>query len=140
MKRTLTERIELFNSSDIYPVVSSNFCNGRDVPDVVASIARGGAKIIQLREKTCSDLMLFELTKQCKKITDAYNMLLIVDDRLDIAIAAGADGVHLGQDDLPISVARKLAPDLLIGASTHNKNEIFEAMDAECQDVSEDLK
>ena len=132
MKRTLTERIELFNSTDIYPVVSSNFCNGRDVPDVVASIARGGAKIIQLREKKCSDLMLFELTKQCKKITDAYNMLLIVDDRLDIAIAAGADGVHLGQDDLPISVARKLAPDLLIGASTHNKNEIFEAMDAEC--------
>ncbi|MBO7298264.1 MAG: thiamine phosphate synthase [Kiritimatiellae bacterium] len=132
MKRTLAERIEMFNSSDIYPVVSSNFCNGRDVTDVVASIARGGAKIVQLREKTCSDHQLFELTKQCKMITDEYNMLLIVDDRLDIALAAGADGVHLGQDDLPISVARNLAPELLLGASTHNKNEILEAMDAGC--------
>ena len=115
MKRTLTERIELFNSSDIYPFVSSNFCNGRDVLDVVASIARGGAKIIQLREKTCSDLMLFELTKQCKKITDAYNMLLIVDDRLDIAIAAGADGliveVHENPECAWSDGAQSLKPD-----------------------------
>ena len=99
--RTLQERIEIFKDSDIYPVVSSEFCNGRDVCNIVADIARAGAKIVQLREKNISDCAMFELVKKCKLITSNYQMLLIIDDRLDIAMAAGADGVHLGQDDFP---------------------------------------
>ena len=109
--RTFAERLDLFKSSDIYPVVSSEFCNNRDVCDIVADIACAGAKIIQLREKNLSDCAMFELVKKCKLITDKYDMLLLVDDRVDIAISCGADGVHLGQDDFPLAEAKKLAPE-----------------------------
>ena len=130
--RTLQERIDIFKSSDLYPVVSSEFCNGRSVLLVVEKIAAAGAKLVQIREKNISDKALFELVGQCKLITDKYNMLLIVDDRVDIAIAAGADGVHLGQDDFPLALARKLAPELLLGASTHNADEIRKAIADGC--------
>ena len=130
--RTLKERIALFEKSDLYPVVSSEFCNGRDVCDIVAEIAAGGAKIVQIREKHQSDAAVFELVKKCKLITDRFNMLLIVDDRLDIAMAAGADGVHLGQEDFPLSEAKKLAPEMLFGISTHNACEITEALAGNC--------
>ena len=129
--RTLQEKIELFEKSDIYPVVSSEFCSG-DVFDTVADIALGGAKIVQLREKKLSDSAVFELVKKCRTITDKYGMLLIVDDRLDIAMAAGADGVHLGQDDFPLPEAKKLAPDMLFGISTHNAAEIRQAIADGC--------
>ena len=130
--RTLPERIEMFEKSDLYPVVSSEFCNGRDVCDIVADIARGGAKIVQIREKNLSDLAVLELVRKCKRITEHYQMLLIVDDRLDIAMASGADGVHLGQEDLPLSEAKKLAPDMLFGVSTHNAAEIEKALADGC--------
>ncbi len=130
--RTLAERIELFKSSDLYPVVSSEFCNGRNAVDIVSSIAEGGAKLVQIREKNLSDSAMFELVKKCKLITGHYQMLLIVDDRLDIAMAAGADGVHLGQDDFPLREAKKLAPDMLLGISTHNDGEIRSALADGC--------
>ena len=132
MMHTLSERIETFKSSDLYPVVSSEFCNGRDVCDIVAAIASAGAKIVQIREKNISDCAMFELVKKCKLITDRYQMLLIVDDRLDIAMAAGADGVHLGQEDFPLTAARKLAPDMFFGVSTHNAEEIRKALADGC--------
>ena len=122
--RTLSERLEIFNRSDLYPVVSSEFCNGRNVCDIVAAIASAGAKIVQIREKNISDCAMFELVRKCKLITDNYPMLLIVDDRVDIAMAAGADGVHLGQDDFPLTAAKKLSPDMFFGVSTHNAEEI----------------
>ena len=130
--RTLTERIDIFKSSDLYPVVSSEFCNGRNVCDIVAGIASAGAKIVQIREKNISDSAMFELVQKCKKITDNYQMLLIVDDRVDIAIAAGADGVHLGQEDFPLTEAKKLAPDMFFGVSTHNAEEIRKALADGC--------
>ena len=130
--RTLAERIELFKNSDIYPVVSSDFCNGTDACDIVASIAAGGAKIVQIREKHLSDAAVFELVKRCKLITDKFKMLLIVDDRLDIAMAAGADGVHLGQEDFPLIEAKKLAPEMIFGVSTHNADEIKQALADGC--------
>ena len=132
MMRTLSERIETFKNSDLYPVVSSEFCNGRDVCDIVAAIAAAGAKIVQIREKNISDCAMFELVQKCKLITDRYLMLLIVDDRLDIAMAAGADGVHLGQEDFPLTAARKLAPDMFFGVSTHNAEEIRKALADGC--------
>ena len=130
--RTHTERVEMFKNSDLYPVISSEFCNGRDVCDILADIASAGAKLVQIREKNISDCAMFELVKKCKHITDKYQMLLIVDDRLDIAMAAGADGVHLGQDDFPLTEARKLAPDMLLGVSTHNEEEIRKALTEKC--------
>ena len=130
--RTLSEKLELFNSSDLYPVVSSEFCNGRNVCDIVSGIAAAGAKIVQIREKNISDAAMFELVTKCKAITDRYAMLLIVDDRLDIAMAARADGVHLGQDDFPLTEAKKLAPEMFFGVSTHNAEEIFKAQADGC--------
>ena len=130
--RTLTERIEIFKSSDLYPVVSSEFCNGRNVCDILAGIASAGAKIVQIREKNISDSAMFELVSRCKLITDRFQMLLIVDDRVDIAMAAGADGVHLGQEDFPLVEAKKIAPDMFFGVSTHNADEIRQALADGC--------
>ena len=126
--RSLPERIKIFSQSDLYPVISSEFCNNRNVCNIVADIAAAGAKIVQIREKNISDCAMFELAQQCKKITSRYQMLLIIDDRVDIAIAVGADGVHLGQDDFPLCEAKKLAPDILFGVSTHNEKEIHQAI------------
>ena len=130
--RALSERLEKFRSSDLYPVVSGAFCNGRDVCSIVADIAEAGAGIVQIREKELSDSSMFELVKKCREITDHYAMLLIVDDRVDIAMAAGADGVHLGQEDFPLSEAKKLAPEMLFGVSTHNAEEIRNALADGC--------
>ena len=130
--RTLADRIEIFKNSDLYPVVSSEFCNDRDVCEVVSGIAAAGARIVQIREKNISDCAMFELVQKCKRITDTYQMLLIVDDRLDIAMAAEADGVHLGQDDFPLAEARILAPEMVFGVSTHNAAEIRKALTDGC--------
>ena len=130
--RTLSERLEKFRSSDLYPVVSGAFCNGRDVCSIVADIAEAGAGIVQIREKDLSDSSMFERVKKCREITDHYAMLLIVDDRVDIAMAAGADGVHLGQEDFPLTEAKKLAPEMLFGVSTHNAEEIRKALSDGC--------
>ncbi len=130
--RTISERLDIFRSSELYPVVSSEFCLGRDVCSIVADIAAAGAKIVQIREKNLSDSSMFELVKKCREITDRYGMLLIVDDRVDIAIAAGADGVHLGQEDFPLTEAKKLAPEMLFGVSTHNAEEIRRALSDNC--------
>ena len=130
--RTLSERLDIFRSSELYPVVSSEFCLGRDVCSIVADIAAAGAKIVQIREKNLSDSSMFELVKKCKEITDRSGMLLIVDDRVDIAVATGADGVHLGQEDFPLTEAKKLAPEMLFGVSTHNAEEIHRALSDNC--------
>ncbi|MBE6384972.1 MAG: thiamine phosphate synthase [Lentisphaerae bacterium] len=130
--RTLTERIEIFKSSDLYPVISSEFCNGRDTCEILSGIAAAGARVVQIREKNISDCAMFELVRKCKKITDRCQMLLIVDDRLDIAMAAGADGVHLGQEDFPLPEAKKLAPGMFFGVSTHNAEEIQKALAEGC--------
>lgn len=126
------ERIARFAASDIYPVISPEFCSGRGVEDILAGIAAGGAKVVQIRAKNASTNDLLALVRQCKAITDPCGILLIVDDRLDVALAAGADGVHLGQEDLPVAEAVRLAPDLLIGCSTHNPEEIASAQKDGC--------
>lgn len=127
-----TERLAAFEESFIYPVVSSEFCGGKSILEVIELLAVNGAKIVQLREKNRSCGDLYTLACQCRELTARYRMLMIVDDRLDIALACHADGVHLGQDDLPVAAARKLAPELLIGASTHNAGEIRIAQESRC--------
>ena len=129
---TLAERIEAFRSTDVYPVVTSEFCAGRPAADVAASILAGGARILQIREKTMPDRPFLDLLRQVRKLTWDHGALLIVDDRVDAALIAQADGVHLGQDDLPLPDARRIAPDLLIGVSTHNAEEIHRAQDEGC--------
>ena len=129
---TLNERIEAFRHTDVYPVVTSEFCAGRSPVDVAASLLAGGARILQIREKTMPDRPFLELLRQARELTWDCSALLIVDDRVDAALIAQADGVHLGQDDLPLPDARRIAPDLLIGVSTHNADEIRRAQDEGC--------
>lgn len=111
----------------LYPVISPEFCAGRDPFAVFAAAVRGGAKIIQLRLKNASAKELFDLACAVRPVADAARVLVMIDDRLDVALAADADGVHLGQDDLPLTAARAAAPELLLGNSTHNAEEIVRA-------------
>ncbi len=129
---TLNERIEAFRRTDVYPVVTSEFCAGRQPAEVAASLLAGGARILQIREKTMPDRPFLELLRQVRELTWDCGALLIVDDRVDAALISQADGVHLGQDDLPLPDARRIAPDLLIGVSTHNADEIRQAQDEGC--------
>lgn len=126
------ERMAAFERSFIYPVVSSEFCNGKSVVEVITQLAENGAKVVQLREKHRSDADLFALATLCRDVTARYGMLLFIDDRLDIALAVDADGVHLGQEDLPVAAGRKIAPELIIGTSTHNAAEVIAAGRAGC--------
>ncbi len=126
----LNEKLKLFSDVDIYPVISSEFCLGRKPVDVLRQIADGGAKIVQLREKNIQINEIAKLANLYRKITAEYNMLLIINDHIDIAMESGADGIHLGQDDTPLIDARQEAPGLILGVSTHS---VKEAVDA-CND------
>ncbi len=124
------KKIKEFEAIDVYPVISSEFCLSRPPLDILKSVADGGAKVVQLREKNMTKKEIFKLALKYREITDSYSMLLILNDHIDIALACGADGVHLGQDDLPIETAVKLAPELIIGSSTHSIEEAVEAQNA----------
>lgn len=85
----------------------------------IKAACQGGVDLVQLREKTLSSRDYYELAQQVKTITDQFKVPLLIDDRLDIALAVQAAGVHLGQKDLPVAVARQLlGPDAIIGATT----------------------
>jgi thiamine-phosphate pyrophosphorylase len=95
----------------------------------IAEAAAGGADVIQLREKGLSDRQLLTRAHEVRKWTRAAGLLFIVNDRPDIALLADADGVHLGQNDLPVREARRiLGPDRLIGVSTHTVEQIRRAV------------
>ena len=117
----------MFRQVDIYPVTCERLSAGRSNLEVLNGVIQGGAKIIQLREKECHTKDLYYLALKFREITTAAGILLIINDHVDIALAVEADGVHLGQKDLPPKVARKLAPELLIGASTHTLEQALEA-------------
>ena len=129
---THAERVEAFRRTDVYPVVTTDFCAGRNPIDIARSILEGGATIIQMREKTMPDGDFMMLLRQARQLTREYGALLIVDDRVDAALAVDADGVHLGQEDFPVPDARRLGPDLIIGVSTHNPEEIRQAQADGC--------
>ncbi len=120
-------RLEKFKNVDIYPVTCQELSKGRTNLEVLDAVLAGGAKIIQLREKDWSKKEIYDLAIEFKKRTILNNALLIINDYLDIALAVQADGVHLGQDDLPVSAARKITDDLIIGASSHNIQEALQA-------------
>jgi len=119
--------MEAFLKIDLYPVISSEFCGGKNPIEVLRQIADGGAKIVQMREKNIDDEHFILLAEEFRKITLEYKMLLIINDRVEIALRIGADGVHLGQDDMPLGIAKKLGPALLFGLSTHSLEEVVNA-------------
>lgn len=89
--------------------------------EIVAQLLVGGARLIQLRDKDASAKELLETTRACLKLTRAVGARLIINDRVDVAMASDADGVHLGQEDLAVSEARALlGSEKIIGLSTHS--------------------
>lgn len=94
----------------------------------VEEALKGGVTLVQLREKERSTREYLELAKEVHEITLKYNVPLIIDDRLDVAMAADTEGVHLGQSDMPINIARKiLGPDKIIGATAKTVPQALEA-------------
>ena len=95
---------------------------GPGLVDLLAAAIRGGVDVVQIREKTLPDRELLPLLEQARELTRSLDVPLVVNDRPDLALLAGADYVHLGQDDLPLAAARRLG--LAVGLSTHTPAEV----------------
>ncbi len=118
--KTLAERMKIFTEEvTIYPVSCEPLCEGRSDSQWLEAVLAGGAKIVQLRDKVSDDRTLCAKAMMFREKTRAAGALLIVNNRLDIALISGADGVHLGNSDIPAEEARRLAPELIIGVSAN---------------------
>ena len=114
---------------DLYVVTDEKLIRGPTHQQIAKKAVAGGADVIQLRDKAMTGRELFITACEIREITRISGALFIVNDRIDIAIASGADGVHLGQDDLPLCEARQMAPeDFIIGVSVGS---VAEAVNAE---------
>ena len=112
----------------LYAIIDRAAAGNRDLAEVAAAAIRGGADVIQLRDKTASARQLREEAARILPLARAAGIPLIINDRADVATSAGADGVHLGQDDLPIAAAREVVgPHRLIGQSTHSLEQALAA-------------
>lgn len=108
----------------IYLVTDRGLLQGRDLMDAVAEAIEGGVTLIQLREKDISSREFYQLALRVKELAHSRGVPLLINDRLDIALAVDADGLHIGQDDLPVQVARKLlGPDKILGLSVSTVKE-----------------
>lgn len=113
----------------IYLVTDDGCLQGRPLLECVREALEGGVTLVQYRAKTASNAEMYNEALQLKALCDSFKVPLIINDRLDIAMAVGAAGVHLGQDDLPCAVARKiLGVDYIIGVSAHNPAEAKAAL------------
>jgi thiamine-phosphate pyrophosphorylase len=112
----------------LYVITGESFHPGRPLLEVMEQAIIGGADIIQLRDKSSSKRDILIKARGLRELTRRYGVTFIVNDHIDIALAVDADGIHLGQDDLPIAEARKIVgPDKWIGISTHAIEEAREA-------------
>jgi thiamine-phosphate diphosphorylase len=112
----------------LYAILDPEQTQGRAAADTLRQLLAGGAAIVQLRVKTMAPRNFLELARFARAETRTYGCKLIINDRVDVALACDADGVHLGQDDLPLAAGRKLLGQKIVGVSTHD---IEQARDAE---------
>jgi thiamine-phosphate pyrophosphorylase len=118
-----------FMNCDLYVITDTTLSCGRPHEEIARLAIDGGADVIQLRDKACSIPELVASGKRVRLVTRRTGTLFIVNDRLDAAIACGADGVHLGQDDMQVRSARAIAPhDFLIGVSVGSRAEAQRAI------------
>jgi thiamine-phosphate pyrophosphorylase len=103
----------------LYVVLDRSVARERDLDEILAAAIDGGCRMVQLREKEWPSGRLLPFAERLQARCRAAGVTFIINDRVDLALAVGADGVHLGQDDLPAREARGLAPGLLLGVSTH---------------------
>lgn len=115
----------------IYFVTDSTGMDGTQLSDIVEKACRGGVTLVQLREKDRCGRDFLSLARQVKKITDKYNVPLIINDRVDIALACDAAGVHVGNEDIPVSDVRKiLGSEKIIGATAKSIEQAVKAQEA----------
>lgn len=112
----------------IYTLIDTTYVSPADIVRTAAKLISGGAGMIQLRAKGMSAKKMLEAARGLRRACARGSVTLIINDRVDIALSCGADGVHLGQDDLPVGEARKLlGAGAIIGLSTHNASEAAQA-------------
>ncbi len=112
--------LKALSGTRLYPLTDRGV-SGMTLADQVSHLSQGGATIVQLREKALSPLHFYREAIEALRVARESSIKIIINDRVDMALALKADGVHLGQDDLPPQVARELlGPDVIIGFSTHN--------------------
>ena len=115
----------------IYLISARKLLADGNLLPVIEDLLEAGLKMLQLREKDLAAAELFPLASQLRKLTSHFDCKLLINDRVDLALAVNADGVHLGGHSLPIAVARQLlGPEKLIGVSTHSASEISQAASA----------
>lgn len=113
---------------ELYVVTDEQLSRGLSHAEIARQAVQGGADVVQLREKNATGRSFYEAAVEVREVTRGSGTLFIVNDRLDVAMAVGADGVHLGQNDMPLLAARKVAPnDLLIGISVGTVQEAVQA-------------
>jgi thiamine-phosphate pyrophosphorylase len=108
----------------IYPVSCEPLANGRSDIEWLEGVLAGGAKIVQLRDKYSDDRAFYQKALIFREKTNNAGALFIVNNRVDIAMLAHADGVHLGNNDLPVEKVREFGPDLIIGVSCNEKEQV----------------
>lgn len=114
----------------VYLVTDDNCLKGRPLLECVEAALKGGVTLVQYRLKNGDGGVMYTEALKLKALCDKYSVPLIINDRLDIAMAVGAAGVHLGQDDLPCSVARRILGNAyVIGVSAHNPQEAVKAVE-----------
>jgi thiamine-phosphate pyrophosphorylase len=124
-----TDRRARLARARLYLVCSAQ-PDGSELPDLLRGAVAGGVDIVQLREKSLPDEELVAVAHAARALCERLGALMIVNDRPAVAVEAGADGVHVGQDDMPVAEVRELVgPDMLVGLSTHSPAEI-DAVDA----------
>ena len=102
----------------LYLVTDRDLMKSECLEDAVRAAIEGGVTLVQLREKTASSRAFFDIARAVKKVTDSFDIPLIVNDRVDIALAVGAAGVHVGQEDIPAAEVRRLVgPEAVVGVS-----------------------
>jgi thiamine-phosphate pyrophosphorylase len=112
----------------LYLIIDVQALGGRSEVEVTRQAVQGGTRIIQLRDKMRPKRELVPLAQELRKVCTEYDVLFVVNDHLDIALSSDADGLHLGQEDLPLSVARRLLPaDRIVGCSTATLDEALQA-------------
>ncbi|AVP54286.1 thiamine-phosphate synthase [Clostridium tetani] len=112
----------------LYLVTDRDILKGRDLKKVLEEAILGGTTLVQLREKNVSSKEFYEIAKDIKVITDKYNIPLIINDRVDIALAVNAEGIHIGQKDLPANIVRKIiGEDKILGVSANTIEDALKA-------------
>jgi thiamine-phosphate pyrophosphorylase len=111
----------------LYAILDPEQTKGRTAERVLYDLLEGGVTFLQLRVKSLPASDFFELARHVRAATQFHGCKLIVNDRVDVALACDADGVHLGQDDLPLAVGRKLMGQKIVGISTHDLEQAQEA-------------